>query len=268
MTPMRFEGGSGALFGVLHAAAPGTPLYGRAVLLCNPFGQEAVRSHRVFRVMADRFARAGAATLRFDYHGTGESDGDDEEISIERWTDDVESADLELRRRSGCTDVCWMGLRLGASVAAIASAQVRLPPARLILWDAVLDGRRWLADLAADHRLALERAYGGLRVPAHATDDSGATVESVGFTLPDAFRRGVAEIDAATFERVRSTRMAFLAPTPGTPAPQPPAAALRQGTQVTVRTVAASSWNTDEAMNASLVPADVLSAALAELEAP
>ena len=46
MNPFRFHGESGALFGVFHAADPAARA-GCAVLLCNPFGQEAVRSQRV-----------------------------------------------------------------------------------------------------------------------------------------------------------------------------------------------------------------------------
>jgi hypothetical protein len=66
---------------VLHAADPAARA-GCAVLLCNPFGQEALRSQRGFRVLADRFARTGCATLGFDYFGTGDSDGDDDDASL------------------------------------------------------------------------------------------------------------------------------------------------------------------------------------------
>jgi alpha/beta superfamily hydrolase len=146
MNPFRFHGESGALFGVLHAADPAARA-GRAVLLCNPFGQEAVRSQRVFRVLADRFARTGCATLRFDYFGTGDSDGDDGDASLDTWCTDVLRADAALRERTGATRTCWLGLRLGATLAALASARALAPPERLILWDPIVDGRAWLGDI-------------------------------------------------------------------------------------------------------------------------
>ena len=48
-----------------------------AVLICAPFGQEVVRSHRLFRVLSDRLARTGIAVLRFVPYGTGDSPGED-----------------------------------------------------------------------------------------------------------------------------------------------------------------------------------------------
>src|SRR4051812_43750768 len=65
MTPFYFGAPERRLLGLFHPSA--TAVRGaRAVLLCNPFGQEAVRSHRVYRVLAERLARGGIAVLRFD----------------------------------------------------------------------------------------------------------------------------------------------------------------------------------------------------------
>jgi alpha/beta superfamily hydrolase len=102
MTPFRFRGGRGALFGVLHEPEAGRPNR-RAMLMCAPFGQEAIRSQRLFRVIAERLARAGCATLRFDHFGTGDSDGDERDASLAAWIADVPEADMELRRRTGAT---------------------------------------------------------------------------------------------------------------------------------------------------------------------
>ena len=54
-----------------------------AVLLCNPFGEEASRAHRTFRVLATQLERAGYASLRFDYSSTGDSQGDSDWLSKE-----------------------------------------------------------------------------------------------------------------------------------------------------------------------------------------
>lgn len=268
MSPFRIPGGAGELFGVFHAPEPAART-GCAVLLCNPFGQEAVRSQRVFRVLADRFARTGSATLRFDYFGTGDSDGEDADASLDTWCADIARADAALRERTGSTRVCWLGLRLGATLAALASARTAAPPERLILWDPIIDGHAWLETLAADHAAALATAFGGApsstRLPG---DDPEHAHQALGFALPREFREGVGAIDLSVFERACADRIAWLAPA----APSFDMAARRHtptaADRITHRTVAQASWNTDEAMNASIVPADVVAAALSELDRP
>jgi hypothetical protein len=267
MNPFRFHGESGALFGVLHAADPAARA-GCAVLLCNPFGQEAVRSQRVFRVLADRFARTGCATLRFDYFGTGDSDGDDGDASLDTWCTDVLRADAALRERTGATRTCWLGLRLGATLAALASARAIAPPERLILWDPIVDGRAWLGALAVDHAAALATAFGGAPSSERLVDDDPDRAhQSLGFALPRALRDGVAAIDASVYRTARADRIAWLAPAMDPSGPVGGRGAPPPSDRLTLRTVAPSSWNTDEAMNASIVPADVVAAALAALDA-
>lgn len=267
MTPFRFPGGTGALFGVLHAADPAARA-GCAVLLCNPFGQEAVRSQRVFRVLADRFARTGSATMRFDYFGSGDSDGEDDDASLDIWCADILRADAVLRERTGSTRICWMGLRLGATLAALASTRAPEPPERLILWDPIVDGRAWLDTLSIEHAAALSTAFGGapasVRLAEVGTDHAH---QSLGFALPQAFRDGVAAVDEAVYRTARAGRIAWLAPAADASGHERGRGAPPPSERLSRRTVAPSSWNTDEAMNASIVPADVVAAALAELDA-
>lgn len=253
MTPLRFQGGTGMLYGVLHEPAPDA-FAGRGVLLCPPFGQEAIRSHRVFRVLADRLARAGIAALRFDYHGTGDADGDDDEISLPGWLDDVAAADALLRRRLGARQTVWLGLRLGAAVAALASARVGTPPRTLLLWDAVTDGPSWLAQAAASHAIGMARA-----LPARATPYTDAGDESMGFVLPPAFVECVRRIDASTWHGVRTERLAWIGTAPDDGVPAGPA-----GVASVLHPAAPIDWSTDEAMNAAIVPPDVIAAVLHE----
>ena len=52
------------------------------MVLCYPGGQEYIRSRRAFRQLAIRLSSAGFPVLRFDYHGCGDSSGDDDEGKI------------------------------------------------------------------------------------------------------------------------------------------------------------------------------------------
>ncbi|RST54503.1 alpha/beta fold hydrolase [Variovorax sp. MHTC-1] len=156
MTPMLFGPASRQLFGLFHSPERDS---GIAVLICPPLGQEAVRAHRLFRVLSDRLARSGVAVLRFDYHGSGDSPGEDTDGDLEGWRRDVCTAHEELRRRAGSRRIVWLGARLGAALAVLAAKSGRCDPARLILWDPIIDGARYVQELRAGHVEALERSF-------------------------------------------------------------------------------------------------------------
>lgn len=111
-------------------------------VLCPPFGREYVSTHRVFRQFASRLARAGFPVLRFDYFATGDSAGEDSEGSLEQWLDDVATAVDTFRNHTAGMPVWLAGLRVGASLAALYAAQHQ-DVGGLILWDAVVDGKRY-----------------------------------------------------------------------------------------------------------------------------
>ena len=76
METMDIPAGSGRRLAALYHP-PTSADRGRGVLILNPLGQEAVRAHRLLRVLADRLARLGVHVLRFDFHGCGDSSSDD-----------------------------------------------------------------------------------------------------------------------------------------------------------------------------------------------
>src|SRR5688500_19978584 len=98
VNPFRFGHAGRELFGVYFAPS-GRALKRTAVLLCPPFGPEATRSHRLYRVLGERLARLGFGVLRFDYYGTGDSDGEFEEAACADWMRDIAVAERELLAR-------------------------------------------------------------------------------------------------------------------------------------------------------------------------
>jgi uncharacterized protein len=167
MIPITFGTAGRQLFGVYHPAqAASTKIQTRGVLLCNPWGQEAIRAHRLLRVLADRLARSGVHVLRFDYFGTGDSAGSDEEGDLKGWAQDILQAHLALQAQSQITDadITWLGVRLGAllviqAASATSTAASSSSPARLLLWDPVLDGPAYLELLATKHAENLQAVY-------------------------------------------------------------------------------------------------------------
>jgi pimeloyl-ACP methyl ester carboxylesterase len=152
MTPTLFGNSASPLFGVLHDATGARPR-DHGVVLCPPIGQEFVRAHWGLRQLASALSRAGFAVLRFDWYGVGDSSGELRRASIGRWTADAESAAQELRDATGVRRVSLVGLRFGARMALLAAPRIK--PASLFLWDPVLDGRTYLAELRALHTTLL-----------------------------------------------------------------------------------------------------------------
>lgn len=159
MTPFFFGPPAQRLYGVYHApesASPGS----RQVLLCPPFGQEAVRTNRLYRLLAEQLARQGTHVLRFDYFATGESYGRDEEGTLTQWQEDILLAHEELSRRTRATQSIWFGARLGATLAMLASAASPKTPDRLVLWEPLLDGPAYLKELEQAHAQQTVTPYG------------------------------------------------------------------------------------------------------------
>jgi len=242
VNPFFFGESSRPLFGVHHppsgAAAP------VAAVVCNPFGQEALRAHRSLRELAARLAQSGLHVLRFDYHATGDSAGESEEARVEEWLADVSLAADEARETSGRARVCLLGLRLGASLAALAAAR-RSDVAALVLWDPVVRGSDYLAELRKQHRDWMADHVQG--AAAAATGD-----EVLGFPLPASVADGIAAVDLAALERSPAPATLVVSSAPGEPALPPWG---RDGDGVSVlRFPPQPVWLHEEGLGLSLVP--------------
>jgi exosortase A-associated hydrolase 2 len=269
MTPFFFGPPGRRLLGLYHAPeSPRTPR--AAVVLCNPFGQEAVRSHRMFRVLADRVARAGFAALRFDYSATGDSEGDCTQGRVEHWLEDIRAADREVVTRSGASHVIWVGLRFGATLALLAAQDESCRDRRLILWDPVMSGAAYLEEVARAHvgflsvvfRWTPERVIRsrGIEVP-------GKMRELVGFEVTPELRAGIEATDLAHGARSAARSATILGDQPQATYASMIESLSRGGTDVRhVPIDADAPWNSEEALNASTIPARTLDALLAAVE--
>jgi len=112
----------------------------------------------MYRVLSDRLARAGCEVLTFDYHGTGDSPGEEPDQNLQAWIADVLAAHDALRTDDG-PPVHWFALGFGATIAALAAARAARPPSYLVLWEPVLDGPAYLDALYTGHRNELAREF-------------------------------------------------------------------------------------------------------------
>lgn len=253
MIPFRFGPADRQLFGLFHPAT-GRRQPSLGVLLCNPFGQEAVRLHRFYKVLADRLARAGIHVLRFDYFGTGDAAGDDEQGDIEGWCQDLLTAHQELQQRAMSQQTVWVGARLGASLAALASSRATRAPDRLVLWEPIVDGPAYLRELAEGHARAIANDLLGTKKSIPAIPQG----EAIGFGMGEALIRQLGALNSAAFASIQAADVLSIT-TPGQPS--------RPGIAGRTSTLEhAFDWTSEEALNTSLVPAAALQMLATHLE--
>lgn len=141
MVPVVF----GDCMGFLHPADDHAAC-GRAVILCESFGYEALCTQRAMLSLARMLANAGLPTLRFHYPGTGDSAGDEAPGQIERWIDSIGAAAQFLRDTCGAQEIALCGFRLGGLLA-VEAAKRWGGIAALALLAPVVSGRAYAREL-------------------------------------------------------------------------------------------------------------------------
>jgi len=131
------------LAGIFYPAVEnGVAYQNHCLVISNAHGQEQIRSARNLQQLAIRLAQSGLDVLRFDYAGTGNSTGDETQISLDAWRynmiDAVEYARSSLHRDAMIPrSLSVLGVRLGASlIASTALTNIH----QVILWDPIVDG--------------------------------------------------------------------------------------------------------------------------------
>jgi exosortase A-associated hydrolase 2 len=136
------------------AAAPG----GGSVLVVPPFGEEMNKSRRMVAETSQRLCEAGLAVVLPDLFGTGDSEGEFRDATVERWIEDLSSA-CRLAEARGRPVRAVLAVRLGSSLAAAAARAGAVPAVTTsVWWQPVLDGKRHLAQF-----LRLRVAAGSMR---------------------------------------------------------------------------------------------------------
>lgn len=145
--------------GWLHPAAGR-----RAVVLCGPSGYEALCCHRPWAEFAAALADAGMPTLRFDYPGSGDSQGEDTDPGLLHAAVAATRAAVALMRgQAGIEEVALVGLRFGALLAATAAQEIAragAPVDALVLIAPCASGAAYAKELRVLSMMAKERHPG------------------------------------------------------------------------------------------------------------
>ncbi|SCY30434.1 Alpha/beta hydrolase family protein [Rhizobium sp. NFACC06-2] len=140
--PVSFDG----LTGIFHPARKDVRQR-HAVLFVSPWGMEELCSRKFQRVLAERLAACGVASLRFDYLGAGDAFDPDDAGRAADWISDARAALNCLKRLSGCAEVVVVAQGLGCLIAAQAFAD-EAEVGSMALLAPVVSGRAYLRELA------------------------------------------------------------------------------------------------------------------------
>lgn len=139
---VEFQSAGKTLRGMLHA--PDGPDRRPCVMMLHGFTGNRIESHFLFVTIARRLAKAGIACLRFDFAGSGESDGLFEEMTTSGEASDAEAA-LDFLRAHPRIDrdrIGAAGLSLGGAVAGLLVGRRGPQVKALALMAAVADPSR------------------------------------------------------------------------------------------------------------------------------
>ena len=148
-TPLYFGPAERPLLGWLHL--PISSWSGARVIICSPLGYEGLFAYPALRELALRLVlQTRAAVLRFDYDGTGDSAGSDEDpLRVEHWLHSIDAAIDEIKHRAPSDGpVILIAMRAGALLAASAASK-RKDISGLVLWAPSTSGRAFVREQKA-----------------------------------------------------------------------------------------------------------------------
>lgn len=149
------------------------PMLDHGVLICSPIGHEQLHAHRTLRHLADALAERGMPTVRFDWHGTGDSAGNDDDPGrSETWQANLKDVVTWMRDELGCQRISIVGLRMGATLAALACEELDVE--NLVLWVPVTKGRVYVREMTAIDRTSEYQSAAG---------SASGDIEAAGFVL-------------------------------------------------------------------------------------
>ncbi len=129
------------LFGVKYLPFKPGPI---AFLMLQPIGTERNVIDALQINLARSLAANGISVLRFDYYGTGDSDGSFDEIDLETLMSDIDSAINQVTNIQGAARLGLFGLRFGGLLSAYYAEQHPKNVEYLILCAPVVDAFRFI----------------------------------------------------------------------------------------------------------------------------
>ena len=168
-----------------------------AVVLCQPFGDEAIKARRVLFNLASAWAAEGADVLLVDYAGTGNSTGTFERVTLDTLLEDIGTSIDELRKMTDKNRITLAGLRFGATAAALAAEKVT-EISNLILLEPVVVPIEYLRESLRANLATQMMIFGKVRYNREILEQrilQGKAVDVFGFPLTKEFFSSTSAVD-------------------------------------------------------------------------
>lgn len=201
--PFFFAGPAGDLFALYYPPHTPTSRSRHDVVLVPPFAEEMNKSRRMLALQARALNALGYGVLMFDFYGTGDSQGDFGQATLDIWRGDLRAAHAWLGLQ-GAERISVLALRFGALLAMELAHEAGVSLESAVLWQPVVSGEGMMTQFL---RLRVAAGMMGSGVDKESTQGlraqlaQGEFIEVAGYTLAPAL---VTAIDALQFAAPRA----------------------------------------------------------------
>lgn len=153
------------LFGIFHRPCSSGPF--PAVLICHGFGGNKTGKYRIYVHLSEKLSQKGIASLRVDFRGSGDSEGNFADVTLSSEVSDAILALNYLRNRPDVdpAKVGIFGRSVGGTVA-LMTAQQAGPVKSIAVWAPLFDGQQWAKQWVLLHgpKVSEEERKEGMKV--------------------------------------------------------------------------------------------------------
>lgn len=141
-TSIVLENEGQKIFGILHRPIQKNPV--PIVLICHGLAGHKAGRYRIYVLLSEKLSQAGIASLRIDFRGSGDSEGNFSDMTLESEVSDALSA-LKYIEKDKSLDKNRIGLfgrSVGGMVALITACQYKNIKS-IATWAPLFDGDQW-----------------------------------------------------------------------------------------------------------------------------
>ncbi len=160
-TPVTFISDNSQLVGIMHTAG-----HEKALIMCHGFTGSKIENKRLYVEAARIFAEQHCDVLRFDFYGSGDSEGDFEETRVSINIQNLRDA-FEFLKQKGYSQIAVLGISMGAATAILTAKDLDIQA--IVLWSSVPDMQEIFKDKTSEFQKAVDNDitvidYNGWRI--------------------------------------------------------------------------------------------------------